>query len=148
YFRSRTPLDSEIDLLSTHHLERASADPDFRFLLSNIQAAEELDAQKTVSLNYAKRVAERERLEKASLDRENERRAALGLAPLTSIEQLTSEETKDIADPAKIVLRQAARVVAEMIALSGAPASPSRDLLLTGGTANPTAAAPAAVETR
>src|SRR5690606_11764394 len=148
YFRSRTPLDSEIDLLSTHHLERASADPDFRFLLSNIQAAEELDAQKTVSLNYAKRVAERERLEKASLDRENARRAALGLAPLTSVEELTSDEVTDVADPAKIVLRQAAGVVAEMISLAGTPPSRTRDLLLPGGSTSPTAASPAAVETR
>jgi carboxyl-terminal processing protease len=147
-FRSRSSLDSEIDLLSIHHVERASADPDFRFLLNNIAAAEELDAQKTVSLNYAARVAERERLEKATLDRENARRSALGLQALATVAELTSEEVDDVADPAAIVLRQAARVVGEMIALDGTTPPRTRDLLLSGGATSPAAAAPAAVESR
>jgi carboxyl-terminal processing protease len=147
-FRSRTSLDSEIDLLSTHHLERASADPDFRFLLTNIAAAEALDAQKTVSLNYAARVAERARLEKASLDRENVRRSELGLTAFLSVEELTSEDADDVADPAAIVLRQAARVVAEMIALDSTTAPRTRDFLLSGSATSPAAAAPTSVESR
>jgi carboxyl-terminal processing protease len=140
-------IDSEIDLLSNHQTERASADPDFRFLVNNIAAAEAIDAQKTISLNFAKRVAERERLEKERLDRENARRGALGLQALTSVEQLTSDEVKDVADPAAILLRQAARVVAEMISLDGAPA-PRKLLTNTAGTMPAANAATPSVEAR
>ena len=65
------------------------------------------------------RRAERARLEKERLERENQRRAAKGLAPLKTIEEL--EKTKDSA--ADVVLDQATQVMGDMVtgAHPGAP---------------------------
>jgi carboxyl-terminal processing protease len=68
-----------------------------------------LNAQKSVSLNLDERVAQNKSLEEGRITRENARRAALGLEPLTSIEELDESSASDT-----IVLRQAARIVAEV----------------------------------
>ncbi len=72
--------------------------------------------QKSVSLNLATRLAERESDEQADLDRENERRTAMGLEPFASIEELGAGET-----PAQILLDQATRLVAEMASIDFEP---------------------------
>jgi carboxyl-terminal processing protease len=108
-FRADTALAAEIDELRAHQQARASSDPEFSFLLSDIAAVKEIAAQKTMSLNLETRVAENKRLEEGRLTRENARRAAVGLEPLTSIEQLDEAAASDA-----IVLRQAARIVAEI----------------------------------
>ncbi len=77
--------------------------------LSDIAAVKEIAAQKSVSLNLEGRIAENKRLDEGRLARENTRRAALGLAALASIEQLDESATSD-----DILLRQAARIVAEI----------------------------------
>jgi carboxyl-terminal processing protease len=108
-FRPDTGLDAELDTLRTHQASRATEDPDFRYLLSDITASKEILSQKTISLNLEARIAENKGVEQGRLTRENARRAALGLEALTSIDELESAELPDA-----IVLRQAARVVAEM----------------------------------
>jgi len=70
---------------------------------------QEINAQKSISLNLEKRVAENKAIEEGRLARENVRRAALGLEPLAGIDELASAEL-----PETILLRQAARVVAEL----------------------------------
>src|SRR5262245_17473654 len=50
-FRPDPGLDAEIDTLRMHQSTRAAEDPDFRYLLSDIAAFQEISAQKTVSLN-------------------------------------------------------------------------------------------------
>jgi len=108
-FRPETGLDAELDTLRTHQAERATEDPDYRYLLSDIAAIRDINAQKTVSLNLDARVAENKGFEQGRLTRENTRRAALGLESLSSVDQLESAEL-----PEAILLRQAARVVADM----------------------------------
>jgi hypothetical protein len=66
-------------------------------------------------LNLAGRIAENKRLEEGRLARENARRTALGLPPLASIDELDDTATSDA-----ILLQQAARIVAEIVA-RGAP---------------------------
>jgi carboxyl-terminal processing protease len=123
-FRADGDLDGDVSLLRTHQSTRSSADPDFRYLLSDIAAFEEVSSQKSVSLNLQARIAEREALEKGRLERENARRAALGLPPLTTVEELDTAEL-----PATILLQQAARIVAEMVSLGDGPAArPTREL--------------------
>ena len=61
-----------------------------------------------------KRVAENKKVDEGRLARENTRRAALGLAALAKIEDLESAER-----PENILLRQAARVVAELSQVEG-----------------------------
>ncbi|HJR71977.1 MAG TPA: carboxy terminal-processing peptidase [Gammaproteobacteria bacterium] len=109
-FRPASPLTAAIDDLRAHQVARATNDPDFGYLLSDVAAARELSAQTSVSLNREERVAETKRIDEGRLARENSRRTALGLEPLTSIEQLDDVETSD-----EILLHQAARVVAELV---------------------------------
>ncbi len=115
-FRADTALAAEIDDLRAHQQLRASNDPEFSYLLSDIAAVKEIQAQKSVSLNLDGRIAENKRLDEGRLTRENARRAALGLEALTSIEQLQESETSDA-----ILLRQAARIVAEIAEQRSAP---------------------------
>src|SRR5690606_1897375 len=75
-----------------------------------IAAAERLREQKAVSLNLAARMAEREQMEQEQLVRENARRAALGLEPVASLEEV--DTSVDVS--AEILLDQAARVAAWM----------------------------------
>jgi len=109
-FRAAPTLTAAIDALRAHQVARATNDPDFGYLLSDVAAARELDAQTSVSLNREERVAENKRIDEGRLARENSRRAALGLEALTTIEQLDDVETSD-----EILLHQAASVVAELV---------------------------------
>jgi carboxyl-terminal processing protease len=97
-------------LAHTHDL-RAATDPDFRNLLGDVAAFDELRKQTTVSLNLKARQEERDRLDRDRLKRENERRAAHGLKPLASLDEL------DETAPADPVLGEAAEIMADMTAL-------------------------------
>jgi len=116
-FTADTTLDSEIQALEMHHSERSMHDPNFNHLVGNIAAIETLQERETVSLNLAARQAERESLQQQQLERENERRAALGLEAIESIEELDTVEAPDV------LLDQATRVVADMAGLNAPPAS-------------------------
>lgn len=109
-FRPAPTLTAAIDDLRAHQVARATDDPDFGYLLSDVAAAREINAQTSVSLNRDARLAENERMDTERLLRENARRTALGLEALTSIEELDDVETSD-----EILLHQAARVVAELV---------------------------------
>ena len=99
--KSRNGCDQrQLDTLRSHETTRAANDPDFRYLVSDVAAIKELNAQKTVSLNLKTRQAENKSIEQGRLARENTRRAALGIAPLTSADQLESAEL-----PEKILLQ-------------------------------------------
>jgi carboxyl-terminal processing protease len=109
-FRPASPLTAAIDDLRAHQVARATNDPDFGYLLSDVAATRELNAQRSVSLNREERVAENKRMDEGRLARENSRRTALGLEALATIEELDDVETSD-----EILLHQAARVVAEFV---------------------------------
>ncbi|HEX6994112.1 MAG TPA: carboxy terminal-processing peptidase [Gammaproteobacteria bacterium] len=109
-FQSSDALDAAIDALREFQKQEAANDPEFEYLLSEIAAAEQIRDQKTVSLNLEARKAERERMEQEQLARENARRAALGLEPISTLEEL--DTTVDVAG--EILLEQAARVVARL----------------------------------
>jgi hypothetical protein len=72
-------------------------------------------------LNLERRKAKQEADRQASLDRENERRAALGLPAVATYEELS--EIEDPISAADILLNQAALTVAEIAA--GQPTSVS-----------------------
>jgi carboxyl-terminal processing protease len=115
-FRADPTLAQVLPDLRAHQQTRAASDPEFSYLLSDIAAVKEIAAQKSVSLNLEGRIAENKRLEEGRLTRENQRRAALGMQPLTGIDQLDQAEPTDA-----IVLRQAARIVAELADRKPAP---------------------------
>ncbi|NBU24764.1 MAG: hypothetical protein EBS39_03935 [Gammaproteobacteria bacterium] len=102
--------------LATRERARQQQDPDYRWLVSDINALDQQRQQKTVSLNLEERRAERTRLEAARLARENERRSAHSLPPLAAVGDI---------DPAKlpdVLLDQAAEVMADIVRPVATPA--------------------------
>lgn len=89
--------------------ERAEHDPDFRWLVQEVAASEDLHGETTVSLNLKVREAERAREDRDRLARENLRRAAESLPPLKSADQINPAEASDI------LLAQCTQVVGDMI---------------------------------
>jgi carboxyl-terminal processing protease len=122
-FRASAPLESGIAELQAHLQSRASEDPDFRYFNEDIAAFGELQQRTTLSLNLERRKAERDTEIQQSLDRENRRRIALGLDPLTSIEELETQT------PLDVLLEQASAIVADMIAMKAPTQEQSRQLL-------------------
>jgi len=105
--------------LSAAETARAQRDPNYQWLVADINTIDALREQHTVSLNLTARREERTRDDKALLSLDNRRRAALGLPPLKSMEQIDKDKDK-IPD---VILDQAADITADMIALdrSGLP---------------------------
>ena len=110
-FAAGEPLDTTIQSLIVSHGERAKDDPNYRWLQGVVQDVEEANARKTMSLNIDVRKAEREEELAKRLERENERRQALNLEPLDSLEDIDEDEFPDI------LLDQAAGIVTDMAEL-------------------------------
>ncbi len=119
-FRAGDPLDTTITSLTASHIDRAKEDPDFQYLLDGIRDVEEARAKTTMSLNIEARKAERAASLDKRLERENVRRAALGLEALESIEALEELEAPDVH------LDQAASIVTDLAILREVPASPTQ----------------------
>jgi len=120
-YEAREPLDPTIDLLSTNFRERLKSDPDYDYLLKDIEAAQNMRERKTVSLALGERKQEREHLQAERLARENQRREALGLEPVESVEALDEEEEPDI------LLKEAASIVADMAQFLALPRPPAAE---------------------
>ena len=104
--------DGDSDAACASDRAHAANDPDFRYLVGDIRLSIRSALQKTVSLNLEKRKAENKRSSRSDSSERNERRAALGLEPPPSVDKL------DDADlPETILLNEAARVAAEMVAI-------------------------------
>ena len=88
---------------------RADKDPDYRWLVADLAANDVVRKQTSLSLNLQQRKAERERIDKERLARENARRAAQNLPAMK-----TSEELADVKFP-DTVLDQAAEVMTDMV---------------------------------
>ncbi len=107
-FRAGKPLDTTIASLTSSYQERAKDDPNFRYMVDGIRDLEESRARKTVSLNIETRKQEREDDMKRALARENERRAALGLEALESLEDADDDDRPDV------LLDQAADIATDL----------------------------------
>ena len=107
-FRAGKPLEGMIESLTVSHAERSKADPNFQFQLESIRAAEEIRAQKTMSLNMEARRTEHEQDLQRRVDLENERRTALGIEPIESLDDIQDDDFPDIQ------LDQAAGIVADL----------------------------------
>jgi len=111
-FSAGQPLDSEIAFLTKYQSARMQGDPDMDFLLSDIAAIDEMRSQNAISLNIDVRKQEREERREKRLQRENERRLAVGLDPLESLEDISEDEQRDI------LLDQAAQILTDLAALN------------------------------
>ena len=107
-FSAGKPLDNTIQSLTASHSERAKDDPNFQYLMQYIEDDRENRSQKTVSLSIEARRTEREENRQRSLDLENERRVALGLEPIESLEDVDTDDRPDVQ------LDQAADIVTDL----------------------------------
>ena len=107
-FRAGKSLDGAIQSLSVSYEKRVKSDPNFRYQLDMIRAAEAISEQKTVSLNINTRREERAAELQRRLDTENERRKALGMAPVESLDDIEDDDVPDI------LLDQAAGIVTDL----------------------------------
>jgi carboxyl-terminal processing protease len=108
-------LQGTVPVLEKAHAARMRTDPDLVALEGDVQAVEQVRAEKTVSLNFAKRRAERERLDQERLARINTRRAAHGQPPVPSLEKLDVEQEPDAN------LGESGAILADLIALKHVP---------------------------
>ncbi len=108
-------MDQAIGALVEMHSQRTAVSPDYSYLLSDIEAYQEVRSRDSVSLNLNERREERDASRLAQLQRENSRRAAHGLPPLDSLEELDETELPDV------VLQEAAEIVGDMVELDGEP---------------------------
>ena len=119
-FRAGPPLESTIQSLTASHSERSKDDPNFRYLMDGIRVFEETRTRTIVSLNIDKRLEERELERTRALKRENDRRTALNLEPLSSLEEVEEDTRPDV------LLDQAAAIVTDMAALREIGTSPAQ----------------------
>ncbi len=112
-FQASQPLDAAITQLTRFESVQLSANPNMRYLESDIAAVEKLRSQRQVSLNMETRKREREQERKAQLERANTWRTARGLGAVESLDKLKPE---DAPDP---LLDTAANVTLEFSRITG-----------------------------
>ncbi|MGH8196537.1 MAG: carboxy terminal-processing peptidase [Steroidobacteraceae bacterium] len=109
-----TPEPAELPVVSQIarvHEERIANNPDFVAFQGDLDALQQLRSQRDLSLNLAKRRAERDAIDAERLKRENARRAARGLAPLASVGALENAEAPDaVLDEAVEIAADAAEL--------------------------------------
>ncbi|MDH3978767.1 MAG: carboxy terminal-processing peptidase, partial [Gammaproteobacteria bacterium] len=109
-YDARPPLDSEIAYLTRSYNDRIETDANIDYLLSNIEAANEMRSKAEISLNKQARISERELTKTERLARENKRRSANGLEVVESLETLDEEQPD-------ILLDEAIQITSEFIKL-------------------------------
>jgi carboxyl-terminal processing protease len=110
-FRAGAPLDNTIQSLTVNHSARAKEDPNYQYLTQFIEEDRESRSQITVSLNIESRREQREANLERALKLENQRRSALNLEPIESLEDLEDEDRPDVQ------LDQAAGIVTDLAVL-------------------------------
>lgn len=98
--------------LQKQHDARVKNDPEFRYALEDIAWYKQEKAKKTVSLNEAVRIKEKDELDKRALIRTNERLARMGKPPVTKLDDVpTGLEMPDG------YLQEAANITADLVRL-------------------------------
>jgi len=93
---SYTDFSSVIGPLTEDHKSRVANDPDFNFLIEQLEFAKDNRNIDAVSLNEKKREARKTQIETKSMALENKRRKAKGLEPYATLEEFrTSEDESD-----------------------------------------------------
>ncbi len=123
-------------VLDRNEAERGKTDANFQWLANSIAADEKLRARKSLSLNLAKRKAERESSEAARLKLENDRRTALGKPVFaTTVEMDAAASAAATAEAAAdkepdILLDSTTEIVGDIIAgVGAAPAAKPRTVV-------------------
>ena len=109
--------------LDSSEAARDKSDPNFQWLVQSIAANEKLRADKTLSLNLAKRKVERETIDAERLKRENTRRVALGKTPFPSLTEMEASDEVSGDKAPDILLDRTTEIVGDIVA--GLPATPA-----------------------
>ncbi len=129
-FEADHHLNEAIPVLLKKHEERLKSDPDLMALASEVRNYEMIRSEKTISLDLAKRKAQREADDSTRLNLINTRRAAHQQPPLESLEKLTVEQEPDTN------LDESAHIVSDLIAsetrVATTPTAPVRAQTRTG----------------
>jgi len=116
-FDPNRSLMGSVPILEKNHAGRMQSDADLLALEGDVRAFEEQRAEKTVSLNLAKRKQERERMDHDRLARINVRRAAHGEQPFKSLEQVEPDQEPDAN------LEETSEIVGDLITSRRGPAA-------------------------
>jgi carboxyl-terminal processing protease len=126
--------------LVSEETAREQHDPDYRYLVDEVDALNKVRAEKTLSLNLKVRQEERTQLDKERLERANQRLIAEGQPPVKTVEELDSGEgaagdgadsnrvkralgsapgsapsPRKVTSPPDLVLSEAAQVMADIL---------------------------------
>ncbi|MFY8273389.1 carboxy terminal-processing peptidase [Pseudoalteromonas sp. SSDWG2] len=103
-------LDETISFLSQAHNQRVAAEPEFSYVLQDIQTYKEEKDKNFISLNEKDRLAQRDERESQSLARTNERLKRLGLEPVKDV-----DDAPDVLDDFDPFLEEAALITQDFI---------------------------------
>jgi carboxyl-terminal processing protease len=99
------------------HDQRMSASKSYKYLLDDIAEIKKRDAEKSVTLNEAQLKQQRDADEQRSLERDNERRVAMGLQPLKKVDKKPKNEDLDF------LKREAGQILTDYLTLDSKTAS-------------------------
>ncbi|MFQ5865217.1 MAG: carboxy terminal-processing peptidase [bacterium] len=112
-FHSEDRVSKYLATLRLKSKQRTAKNPEFQYLLEDIEQYKQKIARNTISLQETKRKQERDRLEAKRLARINERRIAKGLKPLKKGDEIPKDEKAPDA-----LLDESTRILADLISLS------------------------------
>ena len=107
-------LKMNLSKLKSLHEDRIKTDPEFDFLLEDIQLYKDSKSKKIISLKETIRRQEKEESDERSFQRENERRKLKGITLLKKGEVDTTQKEKE-SDP---VLNESGNILVDLISLS------------------------------
>ena len=119
-FTAGVPLQNTIESLTANHIERSKDDPNFQYQLGRIQASERVRKLKIISLNIETRRKIRADELGDALKRENDRRVALNIDPIESLDDIDDEDMPDVQ------LEQAAKIVTDLATMREVPVFPAQ----------------------
>lgn len=97
---------SILPLVENRHAKRIKTDPDFTYLLDQVNIMEKNSQKKTISLQEKKRIAQKNDLEKQAMLIENKRRAAKDLETFKTIEDYRSFEEAEEKEESEAPIAQ------------------------------------------
>jgi carboxyl-terminal processing protease len=119
-YKAYAPLQAAVEVLTDGQKERSVGNPDYLYLVDDIEDQRVSQAHKSVSLSLEQRKRDREETTERQLERLNKRRASLGLEPAGTLEDVSADEVPDV------ILETAAAIVADMSDLPAASLAENR----------------------